>query len=236
MISCQRKWKREEKKEEGRKEEEEGIWIERACYYTNLPFPSSPFFFFSFFRVSSLLFIQKKERERGWFSRSLSLSFLYLEDSEDLLDVEGGVGGGEVLDHVESDRLGQRSALAHGHNVAFLHVLEAGGAVDGHVLVSLLITLVLGDEVEVIPSHDDRSLHLGGKNEALQDSTSNGHVAGEGALLVDVATLNSGLGSLESKADVLVISGSLCAKKAKKEGKVRKRKGKERGGQEKRPF
>ena len=42
-----------------------------------------------------------------------------------------------VFDHVEPHGLGQRSALANGHNVAQLDVTEAGREVGGHVLEHL---------------------------------------------------------------------------------------------------
>lgn len=43
-----------------------------------------------------------------------------------------------MLENVEADGLRQGSALSDGHNVAFFHVLPAGRAVHGHVLVPLL--------------------------------------------------------------------------------------------------
>lgn len=54
----------------------------------------------------------------------------------------------------------------------------------GEVLVSLLVTGVLGDEVEVLASDDDGSVHLGGNNGAGQDTATDGDETGEGALLV----------------------------------------------------
>lgn len=54
----------------------------------------------------------------------------------------------------------------------------------GNVLVSLLVTRVLGDEVEVFSSDDDGSVHLGGNDGAGQDTATDGDETGEGALLV----------------------------------------------------
>lgn len=54
----------------------------------------------------------------------------------------------------------------------------------GKVLVALLVTGVLGDEVEVLSSDDDGTVHLRGNDGAGQDTTTNGDEAGEGALLV----------------------------------------------------
>jgi len=55
----------------------------------------------------------------------------HLELVELLLGSSWGLG---VLDDVESDSLGERSALANSHNIAELDVPEAGREVDSHVL------------------------------------------------------------------------------------------------------
>ena len=55
----------------------------------------------------------------------------HLELVELLLGSSWGLG---VLDDVESDSLGERSALANSHNIAELNVPEAGREVDSHVL------------------------------------------------------------------------------------------------------
>jgi hypothetical protein len=56
--------------------------------------------------------------------------------------------------------------------------------VGGEVLVALLVTRVLGDEVEVLSSDDESSVHLGGNDGASQDTATDGNETGEGALLV----------------------------------------------------
>jgi hypothetical protein len=52
------------------------------------------------------------------------------------------------------------------------------------VLVSLLVTGVLGDEVKVFSADDESSVHLGGNNSASQDTATDGDETGEWALLV----------------------------------------------------
>ena len=52
------------------------------------------------------------------------------------------------------------------------------------VLVSLLVTGVLGDEMEVFSADDESSVHLGGNDSAGQDTTTDGDETGEWALLV----------------------------------------------------
>lgn len=79
--------------------------------------------------------------------------------------------------------LGQRSALSNGDLVTLLNT-EGRGDVGGQVLVSLLVTGVLSDEVEVLAADDDGTVHLGGDDGAGQDTATNGHETGEGALLV----------------------------------------------------
>ena len=61
---------------------------------------------------------------------------------------------------------------------------------DRHVLVALLETVVLSDVVKVVTADDNGSLHLVFDNDASKNAPSDGHVAGEWALLVDVIALS----------------------------------------------
>ena len=84
----------------------------------------------------------------------------------------------------------------------------------GQVGVTLLITLVLADVVQVVTADDDGAVHLGGLDNTREDTATDGHVAGEGALVVDVGALDGLLGRLEAQANVLVpaeteLSGNL---------------------------
>lgn len=54
----------------------------------------------------------------------------------------------------------------------------------GQVLVSLLVTGVLGNEVEVFAADDDGTMHLGRNDGAGKDTTTDGNLTSEGALLV----------------------------------------------------
>ena len=67
---------------------------------------------------------------------------------------------GDHLQEVEVDCLGQGSALTDHSDISFLHG-ESRGTVNGDVSVPLLVSVVFGNVVEVISSHDDGSLHLG---------------------------------------------------------------------------
>lgn len=115
-----------------------------------------------------------------------------------------GVGRSD-LQHVESDGLRQGTALADGDDVAFLHS-ESGRDVGGNVLVSLFVSVVLGDVVQVVSSDDDGSVHLGRDHGTRQDLTSDRDFTDEGALLVDVRTVDGGLGGLVAETDFLIPS------------------------------
>jgi hypothetical protein len=88
--------------------------------------------------------------------------------------------------------LGERTALADGNPVTLLNT-ESGGDVSSQVLVALLVTVVLGDVVEVFTADDDGAVHLGGNNTAGQDTATDGDETGEGALLVCKVQSVSGL-------------------------------------------
>ena len=61
---------------------------------------------------------------------------------------------------------------------------ESWGNVGSQIAVSLLVSSVLGDEVEIFSSNDDGSVHLCRNDLAGQDSSSDGDHSSEWALLV----------------------------------------------------
>jgi len=79
--------------------------------------------------------------------------------------------------------LAERSALADGDLVTLLNT-ESWGDVCGEVLVALLVTGVLWNEVEVLAANDEGTVHLGGNDGTGQDTATNGDKTGEWALLV----------------------------------------------------
>jgi hypothetical protein len=83
----------------------------------------------------------------------------------------------------ETYSLAERAALANGDLVTFFNT-ESRGNVSGQVLVALLVTVVLGDVVEVFTADNESTVHLGGHNGTGQDTTTDGDETGEGALLV----------------------------------------------------
>lgn len=60
----------------------------------------------------------------------------------------------------------------------------------GDVLVALLVTAVLRDEMQVVATDHNRPLHLVLRDHAAEDATTDGDVGSEGAFLVDVRSLN----------------------------------------------
>jgi len=74
--------------------------------------------------------------------------------------------------------------------------------------MSLFKSVVLLDEMEVIASDDDGSLHLVGNNNTLEDLASDGNITGEGAFVIDVVSVNGGLGGLETKSNFFVESNT----------------------------
>lgn len=67
----------------------------------------------------------------------------------------------------------QRSALSNGDLITLLNT-ESRRNVSSEVLVSLLITVVLGDVVEVFSADDERTVHLCGDDGAGQDTATDG--------------------------------------------------------------
>ena len=130
-----------------------------------------------------------------------SISYLVLGE---LLSV-GGLLGGDLKD-VVANGLGEGAALSHDDLVSDLGE-EGGAAVGGDVAVTLLVTLVLVHEVEVVTADDDGALHLGGVDDTAENATTDGHATGEGALLVDVLAHDGILGGLEAKTDGLPVAG-----------------------------
>lgn len=114
---------------------------------------------------------------------------------------------GSNFEYVEVDGLGQRSALSDDGDIADLDG-EGRGTVGSEVSVSLLVSVIFGDVVEIVSSDDNGAVHFGGNDDALEDLTPDGDVAGEGAFLINVDAFDGFLGSLEVESDVLVVPGA----------------------------
>lgn len=75
---------------------------------------------------------------------------------------------------------------------------ESWGDVSSQVLVSLFVSVVLWNVVQVFSSDDDGSVHLGRDDNTRQNLTSDRNGTDEWTLLVDVSTFNGGLWGLET--------------------------------------
>lgn len=84
---------------------------------------------------------------------------LNLEFAETL----GFTSSSSNLDNVESDGLGEWSTLANSNVITFLDS-ESWGDVSSQVLVSLFVSVVFWNIVQVVSSDDDGSVHLGRDN------------------------------------------------------------------------
>lgn len=115
--------------------------------------------------------------------------------------------------HIETNRFGKRAALSDSYNISLLDA-KGRGAVNSNVLVTLFETTVLGDVVQVIPPHNNGSLHLGGNDLSLEDTASNRNSACEGTLFVNVVALNGGCRSLNAQANISHKAHGLLARTA----------------------
>jgi hypothetical protein len=132
--------------------------------------------------------------------------FLFnLELGEELDTLLLTTTGSLNINDVESDSLGERTALTESHEVTLVDT-EARRQVSWEILVTLLETVVLGDVVKVITTHDNGTAHLVGLDNTLQDASTDSNVTGEWALLVNISTIDSLLWGTETKTDVAEIT------------------------------
>jgi hypothetical protein len=123
----------------------------------------------------------------------------------ELGELLGSTGSWLDLQDVESNSLRQWSTLTNGNQVTLLDT-EGWGDVSRQVFVTLLVSVVFWNVVQVVTSDDDGTVHLGGDNGTGQDLTSDGNVTNEWTLLVNVRTVNGGLWGFETQTDLLVPS------------------------------
>ncbi len=77
--------------------------------------------------------------------------------------------------------------------------------------MSLLKSLVLLNVVQIVSSDYDSVSHLGRHADALEDASTDAHVASEWALVVNVSSINGFFWSFEAETNSLVISESLIS-------------------------
>lgn len=81
----------------------------------------------------------------------------------------------------------------------------------GKVGVTLFETTVLLDVVHVVSANNECSLHLGGDDNTSEHASTDGDISSEGALLVNISSLD-GLGRcLDSQTDLFYVTHGLLA-------------------------
>ena len=77
---------------------------------------------------------------------------------------------------------------------------------DWDIPVPFLVSVIFGNIMKIISSDDNGPLHFGGDDNTLENFASDGDIAGEGALFVDVLGLDGFLGGSEAESNVFVVS------------------------------
>ena len=111
------------------------------------------------------------------------------------------------LKDIEVDSLGQRPAFSHQSDISYLDI-EGWRTVGSDVSVSFFVSVVFGNVVKIVTSHDDSPLHFSAENDSLKNFSSNSDVAGEGTLFVDVLSFDGFFRCLEVESDVLIVPDS----------------------------
>lgn len=107
------------------------------------------------------------------------------------------------LQHIEPDGLAQRPALSNGDNIALLNTNKARTQMGSQVLVPLLVPVILWNIMQIVAPNNDGALHLGGDDDTSENTATNGDVAGEGTLCVNVGALDGFAWGLEAETDIL---------------------------------
>ena len=106
-----------------------------------------------------------------------------------------------MSDNIESDSLGKRTALSNGDDITFLDS-EGRTAVNSNVLVSLFKTTVLGNVMQIISTDNDGTLHLGGDDQTLEDTSTNTDISSERTFLIHIGTFNGSIWSLDTQTNI----------------------------------
>lgn len=102
--------------------------------------------------------------------------------------------------------LAQRPTLPHRNLITVLNT-ESGRHMRSQVLVSFLVSRILGNEMEVFTPDDERSVHFRRHNGAGQDTPADGDLTSEWTFLVYIAENKlSGLYEKKEKyGDLLIL-------------------------------
>ncbi len=112
---------------------------------------------------------------------------------------------GSHLQHVEVHCLCQWTALTNQHDVTFFY-WKSRGNVSWDISMSLFVSVVFGDVMQVISPDDNSALHLGRDDDSLKNFASNGDSRGEGTFFIDVVWFNCLLWCFEVESNLFVVS------------------------------
>ena len=98
--------------------------------------------------------------------------------------------------------------MTDSNNVANFDVIECWRAVNSDCSMSLLISVILLDEMDIVSSDDERVLHLGRNDDSFEDLSSNANIACEWTLLINICAFNGFFWSSETKTNVLIVSNA----------------------------
>ena len=113
------------------------------------------------------------------------------------------------FENIETDGLGKGTALANSDYIPNLDADEGGRAMGGQVLVALLVAVVFANIMQVFPAKNDGAFHLGRLDKTGQNTATDRHVAGKGALFVDICPVDGFRGSGKSEANILIPTTTL---------------------------
>ena len=98
--------------------------------------------------------------------------------------------------------------MTNSDSVANFDMVKSGSAVSSDCSMSLLISVILFDEMDIVSSNNNGVLHLCGNHNTLEDLSSNANIACERALFIYISSTNGLLRSFETKTNVLVVSNA----------------------------
>merc|ERR550534_5710 len=99
---------------------------------------------------------------------------------------------------IESNSLGERSILSHCDKITEIDISKTRAHVRGEGLVTFLVSLVLLDKMKVIPSQNNRTIHLHRLHNPCENSSSDADISCERTFFVDVMAFHSVAWCLES--------------------------------------
>ena len=99
--------------------------------------------------------------------------------------------------NIKMNSLGKRSALSNNNNITFFN-WESRWTVDWNISMSLFISVVFGNVMEIVTSDDNSSLHFSWNYYSFQDLSSDRDIRCKRAFFINVFGFYSFFRSLET--------------------------------------